>query len=105
MTSYNILPPFQYGFRPDEFTQEFLLKLQTDANSLNVGKYMLKAFVNIEQAFDKVCHEELLQKPLAAESRFIVRVIRSFLTHRCAVTTNNHPRYTHPALVSSNTPY
>ena len=82
----NLLPGFQFGFRPNRSTKDPLLKLQTEATrAINTKKCALAVFLDIKQAFDRVWHAGLIRKMLHLNVPVhFARLICSYLSDRSA---------------------
>lgn len=81
-----LLPDTQSGFRSGRGTTDPLARLLTSVSaSLNGGRCVLAAFLDISKAFDKVWHDGLCYKLLLLGVPLIlVRLIKAFLTDRIA---------------------
>ncbi|KAL4149704.1 hypothetical protein QTP88_003582 [Uroleucon formosanum] len=86
-----IIPNSQYGFRAHHSTIHPLHRL-TDAisSSLELKKYCSGVFLDVAQAFDKVCHNGLLHKLKTNFPAPYYLILKSYLTHRSfQVNINN----------------
>ena len=63
ITNKNLIPDHQFGFRQDHNTIEQIHRMiNCIIRTMEEKKYCTAAFLDVEKAFDKVWHEDLLQK-------------------------------------------
>ena len=91
LEKYNLLSPFQHGFRHRHSTEsQLVLTLHDLASSLDRGKQVDMALLDFSKAFDKVAHQRLLRKLEYYGIRGQLNAwIRSFLTNRTQSTVVN----------------
>jgi hypothetical protein len=106
LTSYDIISPTQYAFRPNSSTT---LALQTIINNIHKQKGKknptLAIYIDLSKAYDTISHEKLLHK-LKHEFNFsdnTTLFFRSYLTNRTQITytTNAH---SHPSTITHGIP-
>lgn len=80
----NIIPPHQFGFRSKHSTTHQLLRLtEMITSGYESKRHTIIAFLDIQQAFDKVWLEGLLFKLHQLNTPgYLLNVISSFLRHR-----------------------
>lgn len=79
----DIIPSYQFGFRPGHSTLEQVHRVVNIINSaLEEKKFCSAAFLDIRQAFDKVWHTGLLSKIKYLLPHPFFVIIKSFLSNR-----------------------
>lgn len=78
------MPNHQFGFRPGHSCTQQLTRLVTDLSAaLNLGQKALVVALDVEAAFDKVPHEELLFKLTKTnQPGWLVQLMRSYYNNR-----------------------
>lgn len=83
LSKNSILPDHQFGFRKEHATTEQIHRVyRTIRNSLENKEYCSAAFLDIQQAFDKVWHKGLLCKIKSSLSHSYYHVLQSYLSGR-----------------------
>jgi len=77
------IPEYQFGFRLQHETPEQLHRIVNFAlEALEKKKYSVAAFLDIQQAFDKVWHPGLLYKATSLFTPQLFQLVKSFLEER-----------------------
>ena len=81
---HNIIPHFQFGFRPRHNTTQQLARIVTDiTTSFNKQKVTVMALLDVEKAFDKVWIEGLIYKMIQTNfPPLLIKLIHSYLINR-----------------------
>lgn len=84
INQYEILPTFQFGFREGHSTIHQMMKFSEFTNrKFEEKKYVASAFLDFQQAFDKVWHDGLIFKlKKLGFPQYIVGILKSFLENR-----------------------
>lgn len=82
--SNNIIPAFQFGFRPKHSTTHQLLRItESILKGFDRREHTAAIFLDIAQAFDRVWHEGLLLKLYRIGlPDYLIHTVKSFLTER-----------------------
>src|SRR5699024_8366394 len=80
----NVIPDEQFGFRENHSTTEQVLRVaERITQSFNWNRHTGAVFLDVAKAFDKVWHEGLLHKFIAARFPIsLVKLVKSFLEER-----------------------
>jgi hypothetical protein len=98
LESQNIIPNHQFGFRSQHSTiHQCHRVVDTVATSLELGQYCNAAFLDVEQAFDRVWHEGLLSKLKGILPSTYFLILKSYLSNRhYQVSQSNSMSSIHP---------
>ena len=78
-----VIPDHQFSFRRKHATTEQVHRIVNNIlGAYERGQYCTAVFLDISQAFDKVCHQDLLYKLHAIFPTNIYSVLHSYLHHR-----------------------
>ncbi|CAK1588943.1 unnamed protein product [Parnassius mnemosyne] len=94
----SIIPDHQFGFRQDHGTVEQVHRVcRTIRNALEHKEYCSSAFLDVQQAFDKVWHTGLLFKIKSLLPHTFFGLLKSYLTDRIfQVKEGEHTSTFHP---------
>lgn len=83
MDECDVIPPHQFGFRKSHSTTEQVHRVyQTIRQSFEEKKYCSAAFLDIQQAFDRVWHNGLLFKVKQTLPHSVFLLIKTYLSNR-----------------------
>lgn len=83
MDACNVIPTHQFGFRQTHSTTEQVHRVyQTARQSLEQRKYCSAAFLDVQQAFDRVWHRGLLAKIKESLPHSLFPIMASYLADR-----------------------
>lgn len=83
ISEQSIIPDHQFGFRQEHATIEQIHRVcQTIRNALERKEYCSAAFLDIQQAFDRVWHKGLLYKIKLIFPQHYYKVLESYLSDR-----------------------
>jgi hypothetical protein len=84
------IPDFQFGFRTQHGTPEQLHRVVNFAlEALEMKEYAVAAFLDIQQAFDRVWHQGLLYKAKQILTPQLFQIVKSFLIGRTFCVTTD----------------
>lgn len=97
LTTKNIIPEHQFGFRVNHSTIEQINRVTTKIrNTFEKNEYCNAIFLDVAQAFDKVWHEGLLLKLRRILPKNLYTLLKSYLTNRLfKVKVNNETTKLH----------
>ncbi|KAJ8882594.1 hypothetical protein PR048_014405 [Dryococelus australis] len=95
--SSHVLPDYQFGFRAKHSTTHQLTRITEHiTNTLIQNQYTAAVFLDIEKAFDRVCHEGLLHKLHSIQIPDYLYIIAAYLHSRKFFA--HLPRHSGPTL-------
>lgn len=105
LSSHNILPPQQFGFRSGHSTNHQVLRLVNDIRNNNNSRISSGiVLLDIEKAFDNVWHDALVHKmQMVRIPLYLTKITKSYLTER-SFKVNINGSYSHSLPIPAGVP-
>jgi len=102
ISSINILPNYQFGFRSQFSTSQQLLRVsELIANSFHKKEHVIALFLDVAQAYDRIWHSGLLYKLYTiGVPIYLIKITKDFLSFRVFMVKINNSFSTARAIYS-----